>query len=94
MQTQFKQYVQSVYVQEQKEENYEVLRKEFINDFDASSSRVKENILKSHGCLNLVNTSDFDLLKQQLYRVDNSFYDSNPHTQGCIIHYYMPQSWD
>ncbi len=89
IQTMFENHVKYVYAEEKKIEKYEILRKEFIKDFNAQSERVKEFILSSHGALNLVNSSEFDLIQKQLWKIQNEFYDNNPSTQGNIINFYM-----
>lgn len=89
MQQAFKKIVIDAYEFEAMGEFYEILRKQFIKDFDASSARVRENILLSHGCLNLVNSSIFDLIKKQLWKIQINFYDHNPATQGCIMNFYF-----
>lgn len=89
IQSMFENHVKYVYQQEKQIEKYEDQRKEFIKDFNAQSQRVKEFILSSHGSLNLVNSSEFDLIQKQLWKIQNEFYDNNPSTQGSIIYFYM-----
>ena len=85
----FSNHVKSVYDAQKIEQKYENLRKEFIKEFNAQSQRVKEFILSSHGALNLVHTTQFDLIQKQLWKIQNEFYDNNPSTQANIINFYM-----
>lgn len=81
----FKELVKDSYVKENEIESYELKRKEVIKDFNVFSFRVKEAILRSHGCLNLVNSSPYDLIKKQIWKIDDYFGNHSPAAQGCII---------
>lgn len=84
----FTAHVKTVYKQEAEIERHESQRKELIREYDVQSFRVKEEILHSHGELNLIHKNDFDLVQKQLWRIQDSFSESAPYTQSNILHHY------